>query len=63
MGAHPRVQLHFQVELWFGKIERDVIARGVISWYRPPGDALLCSWCMNGLVNEVAVSRNRNSII
>jgi transposase len=38
--AHPKVQLHFtptysswlnQVELWFGKIERDVIARGVFT--------------------------------
>lgn len=38
LEAHPSVHLHFtptysswlnQVELWFGKIERDVIARGV----------------------------------
>jgi transposase len=38
--AHPKVHLHFnptysswlnQVELWFGKIERDVIARGVFT--------------------------------
>ena len=38
LAAHPKVHLHFtptysswlnQVELWFGKIERDVIARGV----------------------------------
>jgi transposase len=38
--AHPNVHLHFtptysswlnQVELWFGKIERDVIARGVFT--------------------------------
>ena len=37
---HPQVHLHFtptysswlnQVELWFGKIERDVIARGVFT--------------------------------
>ena len=37
---HPKVHLHFtptysswlnQVELWFGKIERDVIARGVFT--------------------------------
>lgn len=37
---HPRVHLHFtptysswlnQVELWFGKIERDVIARGIFT--------------------------------
>lgn len=40
MAAHPKVHLHFtptysswlnQVELWFGKIERDVIARGVFT--------------------------------
>lgn len=40
LAAHPRVQLHFtptysswlnQVELWFGKIEREVIARGIFS--------------------------------
>ena len=40
LEAHPRVHLHFtptysswlkQVELWFGKIERDVIARGVFN--------------------------------
>jgi transposase len=40
LQAHPNVQLHFtptysswlnQVELWFSKIERDVIARGVFS--------------------------------
>ena len=38
--AHPKVQLHFtptysswlnQIELWFGKIERVVIARGVFT--------------------------------
>ncbi len=38
LAAHPTVHLHFtptyaswlnQVELWFAKIERDVIARGV----------------------------------
>jgi hypothetical protein len=38
--VHPKVHLHFtptysswlnQVELWFGKIERDVIARGVFT--------------------------------
>ena len=37
---HPRVQFHFtptysswlnQVELWFAKIERDVIARGIFT--------------------------------
>jgi transposase len=40
LEAHPKVQLHFtptysswlnQVELWFSKIERDVIARGVFT--------------------------------
>jgi transposase len=40
---HPSVHLHFtptysswlnQVELWFGKIERDVIARGVFTSVR-----------------------------
>jgi len=40
LDAHPKVQLHYtptysswlnQVELWFAKIERDVIARGVFT--------------------------------
>jgi transposase len=40
LEGHPKVHLHFtpaysswlnQVELWFGKIERDVIARGVFT--------------------------------
>jgi transposase len=40
LKEHPQVKLHFtptysswlnQVELWFSKIERDVIARGVFS--------------------------------
>jgi transposase len=40
LEAHPSVHLHFtptysswlnQIELWFGKIERDVIARGVFT--------------------------------
>ena len=40
LQTHPKIQLHFtptnsswlnQVELWFGKIERDVIARGVFT--------------------------------
>jgi len=40
LEAHPKVHLHFtptysswlnQVELWFSKIERDVIARGIFS--------------------------------
>jgi transposase len=40
LAAHPKVHLHFtptysswlnQVELWFSKIDRDVIARGVFT--------------------------------
>src|SRR5262249_46106652 len=40
LAEHPRVHLHFtptysswlnQVELWFAKIERDVIARGIFT--------------------------------
>ena len=40
LAAHPRVHLHFtptysswlnQVELWFAKIERDILARGVFT--------------------------------
>ncbi len=40
LAAHPNVQLHFtptysswlnQVEIWFSKIERDVIARGIFT--------------------------------
>jgi transposase len=40
LTAHPKVRLHFtstysawlnQVELWFGKIERDVVAHGVFT--------------------------------
>jgi transposase len=40
LEAHPRVRLHFtptysswlnQVELWFGKIERDLLARGIFT--------------------------------
>jgi transposase len=40
LNAHPRVQLHFtptyaswlnQVELWFAKIERDLLARGIFT--------------------------------
>jgi transposase len=40
LASHPKVHLHFtptysswlnQVELWLGKIERDVIARGVFT--------------------------------
>lgn len=40
LAAHPHVQLHFtptysswlnQVELWFAKIERDILARGIFT--------------------------------
>ncbi len=40
LAAHPRVHLHFtptysswlnQIELWFAKIERDILARGVFT--------------------------------
>jgi len=40
LGAHPKVHLHFtptysswlsEIELWLGKIERDVIARDVLA--------------------------------
>ncbi len=40
LARHPKVHLHFtptysswlnQIELWFSKIERDVIARGVFT--------------------------------
>ena len=40
LADHPKVHLHFtptysswlnQVELWFGRIERDVVARGVFT--------------------------------
>jgi transposase len=40
LATHPRVRLHFtptysswlnQVELWFGKIERDLLARGIFT--------------------------------
>ena len=40
MDSHPKVQMHYtptysswlnQVELWFAKVERDVIARGVFT--------------------------------
>jgi transposase len=40
LAQHPRVHLHFtptysswlnQVELWFAKIERDVLARGIFT--------------------------------
>jgi transposase len=47
---HPNVQLHFtptysswlnQVEIWFSRIERDVIARGVFSSVRDLGRKLI----------------------
>jgi transposase len=40
LAAHPRVHIHYtptysswlnQVEIWFSKIERDVIARGIFT--------------------------------
>jgi transposase len=40
LATHPQVQLHFtptysswlnQVELWFAKIERDILARGIFT--------------------------------
>ena len=40
LAAHPHVQLHFtptysswlnQVELWFAKLERDILARGIFT--------------------------------
>ena len=40
MDSHPKVHMHYtptysswlnQVELWFAKVERDVIARGVFT--------------------------------
>jgi hypothetical protein len=43
LADHPKVHLHFtptysswlnQVELWFGRIERDVVARGVFACQR-----------------------------
>ena len=43
LANHPQVHIHFtptysswlnQVELWFAKIERDVIARGVFTWVK-----------------------------
>src|SRR4051794_12795807 len=46
LQAHPRLQLHFtptysswlnQVEIWFSRIEREVIARGVFSSVRDLG--------------------------
>ena len=44
LAQHPSVQLHFtptysswlnQVELWFGEIERDVLARGIFTSVAP----------------------------
>lgn len=48
LAEHPTVHMHFsptysswlnQVELWFAKIERDVIARGVFFAERPQAQA------------------------
>jgi transposase len=50
LQAHPNVELHFtptysswlnQVEIWFSRIERDVIARGVFSSVRDLGRKLI----------------------
>jgi transposase len=50
LQAHPKLQLHFtptysswlnQVEIWFSRIERDVIARGVFSSVRDLGRKLI----------------------
>ena len=41
LAAHPKVRLHItptysswlnQVELWFAKIQRDLLARGILTW-------------------------------
>jgi transposase len=50
LQAHSKVQLHFtptysswlnQVEIWFSRIERDVIARGAFSSVRDLGRKLI----------------------
>ena len=50
LAAHPNVHLHFtpiypswlnQVELWFAKIKRDVIARGVVISVKDPAKKLM----------------------
>jgi len=50
LEAHPKVRFHFtptysswlnQVEIWFAKIERDVIARGVFTSVTDPSRKLL----------------------
>ena len=50
LAAHPNVQLHYpptysswlnQVELWFNRIERDVIARGVFTSVADPKRKLM----------------------
>ena len=49
LGEHPKVRFHFtptysswlnQVELWFAKIQRDVISRGVFSSVTDLGNKL-----------------------
>jgi len=48
LAQYPKVQLHFtptdsswlnQVELWFAKIARDVIARGVVTSVPDPNES------------------------
>ena len=50
LEEHPRVQLHYtptysswlnQIEIWFSKIERDVIARGIFASKRDLSQKLL----------------------
>ncbi len=49
LAEHPKVRFHFtptysswlnQVELWFAKIQRDVIRRGVFTSVADPGNKL-----------------------
>lgn len=49
LAEHPKVRFHFtptysswlnQVELWFTKIQRDVIARGAFTSVSDPGNKL-----------------------
>jgi len=51
LAVHPKVHLHFtptysswlnQVELWFSKIERDVIARGISTQIAPYRGVEIC---------------------
>ncbi len=50
LAEHPRVHLHYtptysswlnQIEIWFSKIERDVIARGIFTSKRDLSQKLL----------------------